>query len=270
MKSFFSFDKRHTITEANVNFYAVPFVHPKRKMNEHDFIYMLEGEWKIGQNGTIYELKKDSLLILNANNFHYGIDFCSSGAKTMYFHVSNEENDGLIEDNAKFPCNDFIIDNFSTFSANDSVKKIFRDIVSLKSSGNQIKADIYFELLLCELSQRQNNISENGIEIKIQNIIHTSPERFFSNRELAEYVNVSVKTAENKFKSKFNLTIHQYMLKFKAEQAALYIKNFSEMSMKEIAYNLGFYDEYHFSRQFKKIMGISPTEYKNSLYKCNL
>lgn len=44
-------------------------------------------------------------------------------------------------------------------------------------------------------------------------------------------------------------------------------ENFFEMSMKEIAYNLGFYDEYHFSRQFKKIMRISPTEYKKILKK---
>ena len=36
-------------------------------------------------------------------------------------------------------------------------------------------------------------------------------------------------------------------------------------SVKEIAYNLGFDDEYHFSRYFKNITNISPQIYRNSL-----
>ena len=34
------------------------------------------------------------------------------------------------------------------------------------------------------------------------------------------------------------------------------------MTIKEIAYNLGFYDECHFSKQFKKFTGTSPAEYR--------
>ena len=72
MKNIFS-DARHTVTEANINYYATQFVHPKRTIRQHDFIYLLDGEWKIGQNGKEYELKKDSLLILGANQQHYGV-----------------------------------------------------------------------------------------------------------------------------------------------------------------------------------------------------
>ena len=90
MYTVFSENTRHTVTEANVNFYAQPFVHPRRKMNDHDFIYILQGEWEFGQNDERYTVKKDNVLILSAGNTHFGISPCAQNTKTMYFHVSSE------------------------------------------------------------------------------------------------------------------------------------------------------------------------------------
>ena len=52
------------------------------------------------------------------------------------------------------------------------------------------------------------------------------------------------------------------MLEYKIKEAISYFDMFPEMSIKETAYNLGFYDEYHFSKQFKRIVGVSPHKYK--------
>ena len=251
--------KRH-ITEANVNYYALPFVHPERKMTDHDFIYMLDGEWKIGQNDEVFTLKKDSLLILSANNLHYGAAPCRKDSKTMYFHLAAEEGDLCGNELEGLPC---LIDA----SANKNIRRIFRDLVEAKLSGNERKAGLLCELLLCELNSDNLLSEETAISDLIINTIRRSPEKFFSNKELAEKLEVSVKTAENKFKAACGITIHQYILKFKAEQAISYFKNFPEMQIKEVAYNLGFYDEYHFSKQFKKVIGVSPSEYRNKMIK---
>lgn len=262
MISIFSDRNGHRVTEADFNFYALPFVHPRRKMNEHDFIYMLSGEWEIGQNDERYMLKKDSLLILNGGEVHYGISPCSKGTKTMYFHVSREAGDGLYKRLEKKDASAFCLDNLIDARANPHIKKCFQEIVNAKLAGKQRKSDILLELLLHELSENQACTEEKNIALKIRNIIHSNPEKNFKNQDLAERVNVSVKTAENKFRSQIGMTIHQYSIRFKTERAILALKNFPEMNMKEIAYNLGFYDEYHFSRQFKKVTGLSPTEYK--------
>ena len=258
MKNVFSTQNVHTVTDANINFYTAPFVHPKRKMGEHDFIYLLHGEWALGQNGQTYALEEDSLLILFANNTHYGVTPCRAETKTMYFHASCEEGDLFGESDASLSAIDTLMDA----SQNKNIKKLFANVVNAKLSGEQRKANLYFELLICELTSQRMSMRETELAQKIRSIIHGYPERFFGNEELARMMNVSVKTAENKFKAAFGKTIHQYILEFKIREAMSYFDRFKEISVKEVAYNLGFCDEYHFSKQFRKHTGISPSVYR--------
>ena len=63
MINFFDLSRKHTIIDVNRNKYVIPTLHPNRKMSMHDFIYMLDGEWKIGQDGEEYHVKKGDVLI---------------------------------------------------------------------------------------------------------------------------------------------------------------------------------------------------------------
>ncbi len=256
MTNLFSTNSIHQVTEANINFYEQPFVHPKRNFQEHVFIYLVHGEWKIGQNDETFELKKDTLLILKAGNTHYGVSPCTAGTKTMYFHIAHTADTSSAEK--------LSVDTLINAANNKNIKKFFHEIINCKRQGNQRKANLYFELLLCELAENKTYNESTDIAAKIKNIIHRYPEKFFSNKEVAQMLNVSVKTAETKFKAAIGKTIHQYMLEFKVGEAISYFEMFPELSIKETAYNLGFYDEYHFSRQFKRYTGISPSEYKKS------
>lgn len=224
---------------------------------------MLKGEWKFGQNSETFLLEKDHILILGANNRHFGIDPCLPNTKTMYFHVSAEKEDYSANNLPELTDNEICLKSMLDVSNCKNIKKYFSEIVNCKLYGNQNKADILFYLLLYELSELQNPDLNTALQIK--EFIHNSPEKFFSNRELAKMTNVSVKTAETKFKAMFGQTIHQYILNFKTDEAKSYLKYFPEMPIKEIAYNLGFYDEFHFSKQFKKQLGVSPSEYKKQI-----
>ena len=255
MYTVFSDNLKHTVTVANINFYANPFIHPKRKMKEHDFIYILQGEWEFGQNEETFKVVKDDILVLSANNSHFGISPCAENTKTMYFHASYQ-NDFISESFTDGIC----FKNHINTSYNPNIKKYFSEIVNSKLSGKQKKADLFFQLLLTELTDK--DYISHSLSQRIKNIIHNSPEKFFSNKELAQMCNVSVKTAETHFKEQFGSTIHQYILEFKINEAISYFNKFPNITIKEVAYNLGFYDEYHFSKQFKKITGTSPSEYR--------
>ena len=256
----FDFSTRHRITEANTNFYASPFKHPSRTMPVHDFIYMLDGEWEFSQSKEMYTLQNDSILILSANQHHSGISLCRPKTKTMYFHVSAECGD------LSFPADDDTeaeLHSLMDVSRNHNAKKIFENIVNAKLAGREEKASILFDLLICELSEYAQQSDYSSVGEQVKSIIHKNPERFFTNKDLADSIGVSLKGLETKFRAQFGVSIHQYMLQFKIQQAKTDLTNFPEMPIKEIAYNLGFYDEYHFSRQFKSIAGVSPRQYRH-------
>ncbi|HET7000617.1 MAG TPA: AraC family transcriptional regulator, partial [Puia sp.] len=85
-----------------------------------------------------------------------------------------------------------------------------------------------------------------------------------SGGEYAELLNVSIKTLGRIVKSHFQKTLTEII----SERIILEAKrelNLSSGSIKEIAYDLGFKDEYHFSRYFKNKVKVSPQLYRNSL-----
>ena len=47
----------------------------------------------------------------------------------------------------------------------------------------------------------------------------------------------------------------------KIQRACQWLQDRS-VTIKTIAYNLGFFDQYHFSKVFKDVMGISPKNYQ--------
>ena len=63
------------------------------------------------------------------------------------------------------------------------------------------------------------------------------------------------------FKSVTGTTIMQYIkvVKLCAANVLLMTK---EKTIKEIAESLGYYDQYHFSKAFKKEFGYAPSEYR--------
>jgi PAS domain S-box-containing protein len=78
---------------------------------------------------------------------------------------------------------------------------------------------------------------------------------------LAEMCGVSVRQFERKFKSYFNLTPQQYIIKMRIHDSCELLRKES-FSIGDIAFELGFYDQSSFTVQFKKAMGLTPLQYR--------
>jgi AraC-like DNA-binding protein len=61
------------------------------------------------------------------------------------------------------------------------------------------------------------------------------------------------------------MTPYQYYMQLKIKKAAELLEQ-KDASIKEVAYSLGFEDQYYFSRFFKKKTGVAPSAWRKLIY----
>ena len=79
--------------------------------------------------------------------------------------------------------------------------------------------------------------------------------------ELSTICKVSPEHLVRGFKSTFNITIGDYARQVKVKNSCNKLK-LTNQKLAEIAFEMGFSDQSHFNRVFKKIMGVTPLEYR--------
>ena len=95
--------------------------------------------------------------------------------------------------------------------------------------------------------------------------IRDCPERWWTVSELAEMCRLSTPQLRRVFLLKTGMSPKLYIDRVKTELAADQLKNTTK-TVNAVAHAFGYSDQYHFSRRFKQIMGISPHHYRESLF----
>ncbi len=81
--------------------------------------------------------------------------------------------------------------------------------------------------------------------------------------EIAEHLGISVPYLSRLFKSETGENISEYIIKRKVETSLIMLK-YSNKSIAEISVELNFSSQSYFTKVFKKYVGLTPKDYKNS------
>lgn len=88
--------------------------------------------------------------------------------------------------------------------------------------------------------------------------IHTHLSEELTLTDLAEHLSLSVFHFARLFKNSLGLSPHQYVLQNRVERAKRLITVSTRSNLSDIALQVGFYDQTHFGKTFKRVVGVSP------------
>ena len=87
----------------------------------------------------------------------------------------------------------------------------------------------------------------------------------YSLTDLAEISGHSVESFRKKFLSEVGISPIKYVLEQKMKMAKNLLAD-KNISVSDVAFQLGFQDQYYFSRLFKKYEGVSPKKFVQIFY----
>ncbi|MEG2403096.1 MAG: AraC family transcriptional regulator, partial [Muribaculaceae bacterium] len=111
-------------------------------------------------------------------------------------------------------------------------------------------------------SSKTSENSKNIIDVSIR-YMRENIENKTTLNDICDYLGYSESHFSNIFKRSTGYAPIQYMLQLKI-QVACHLLDFSNLKVNQICYKIGIGDPYYFSRLFTKIIGKSPTEYRNT------
>lgn len=262
MRYCFGLEEKRKIQAASHCLFDKPILHPDRNMPVHDLVYMVDGEWTVGMGEERFTMKNGDVLILPAGIRHFGIKPCSPNTKTMYFHVYSTVGDGSSQPSSGD--GSVILNSLIHCGGDGNIKELFRKIIRTQGDASVVSA--YVTSLLYELSLISHEASVASLARGIHDYI-TSVDIRVTSAEIAKRFNVSTRTAELAFKAEYGMTMQRFALRGRLEKGKRYLTDYPNMKICSVAAALGFCDEFHFSKAFKREFGVSPAGYKKGVEK---
>lgn len=114
--------------------------------------------------------------------------------------------------------------------------------------------------------ERKRQISGEAQRLvrKAMAYIHEQFSEKISRRDIAQYVNISDDHLTYCFRQELGATPIDYLQRYRIHQAKILLRQ-KELSITEIAIDVGFSDSGYFSRIFRRITGMSPENYRFSI-----
>lgn len=237
-----------------------------RILNEYQINYITRGEGIYENHGGRFKVKPGSLLITKPGRWHRYKPELNTGWVENYVgfsgHIAHQ-----IFGRPWFTSRKAVVDVGYNEEIIDSYYQIFNYVKEEKPGHQQVASGMIMKMLGFMVSiDKQRDFSGTRVEKIIQNAcfsIRENVEAEINFKDFAEQNHIGYSYFRKMFKKYTGVPPVQYHMDLKVLRAKEMLM-YTDHSIKEISYELGFQSIYYFSRVFKNKLGFSPSEFRKS------
>lgn len=240
------------------------YTHDKVDWHYHEnayFTFILEGNVIEGNKKEIYNCSAGSLLFHNWQEPHYNI---KHEGFTRGFHVEIE-NDWF----NNFEFNAINLEGSINIADPDLkflLYKIFRETKADDDTTTLSIQTLLLETLTKMLEYNKSKSNKKPAWVSEINLILN--DQFLDNltlEYLSKTVNIHPVHLSRDFSKYFHSSLGEYIRKLKIQKSLQLISQ-RKLDLTTIAFDCGFADQSHFTRCFKEINGVNPSQYRKILF----
>lgn len=233
-------------------------------IEEYILIYCVEGEGFINIDNKSFNLKQNEVFCIPKHRKHCYYSSEKEPWSIFWVHFKGE-------DTKYFPLEDLSIININSKNANTRLvflfDFLFRVLDRNYTQGNFIYMSEVLSLILAEIYMREK-VDESPKSNKHLTIIirymYNNISKNLTLEELSSKFNLSKSYINAIFKTYTKKSPIDFFINIKMQEACKILR-LQDMNINEVAMDLGYTDQYYFSRIFKKTIGVSPKKYKTGL-----
>ncbi|MEH6578978.1 MAG: AraC family transcriptional regulator [Amphritea sp.] len=234
---------------------------------QHDdnlLIYCLEGKGKIRINQKNFAINSGDLVVLPRGLAHQYASSTNYPWTIYWCHFEGELSEDFIR-HLQLPKQKPVLhlglhsSLVSEFDALLEARQSSYHLNAFINAANQLR-QILTHIALLQPLVRSQDADSFHLE-KVHSLMQARIHEQLDLDTLAASVNLSKFHFVKKYKEFTGTTPINHFIQLKIERAC-HLLDISSRTIAEVAFMVGYEDAYYFSRIFKKVMGISPTQYR--------
>lgn len=253
------------------------WIHYSRRLNEYELIIVDEGTLYIADEKKHYTVERGNYLLMPPCEHQYGWKPSSCSFYWLHFDFDRKppaETPGALSFPPQgkiehFPAVQTIL---SQIFHNEQFYSDTRQCSFLLSA---LLLELYNQTMYGYVTP-QNHLKSSRVSLpkedlchKVKNYIRWNRTHCIKISEIANYLCYSEKYISSTFAEVTGIRLKNYIDEQQMEAAKELLAN-SNLSIREIAFLLGYTDSHNFSRIFKRVTGMAPFIYRNSSGKNNI
>ncbi|MDD6036915.1 MAG: helix-turn-helix transcriptional regulator [Lachnospiraceae bacterium] len=264
------------------------WIHMARSRDDYELMIVTDGILYIADHEHEYAVKKGEYLLMAPTPYQHGTKSGDCEFYWLHFGYNNERQDHVCLPDNKQQDDEFISNSadsgpeYLQLPVTGSLSFPERLIILMKQLQDSDKRYRESTLnrylcstILAEISAQCRHRLRKDKELKEQlygdilDYISWNVQENLRIPEIAAHFGYNEKYLTTLFKKYAGITLKQQILQAKMEVAKSALSE-STHPISQIAYSLGFSDAHNFSNAFRKITGLSPSEYRASYNRHNI